>query len=62
MTLDEFEKRYAEFSNLTVKQLRAFGLQGIPCDCNENGCNGWQMIHKILVDVKNKDKEIISHD
>jgi len=60
MTLDEFEKRYAKWSNLTVKQLRAFDLQGIPCDCNESGCNGWQMTHKILVDVENKDKEIIS--
>lgn len=30
---------------MTVDQLRDFGYKAIPCDCGEEGCHGWQMIH-----------------
>ena len=44
MTRDEFEQQYAQRSKLTVEQLHAYGLLGVPCSCGEDGCEGWQMV------------------
>ena len=44
MTKDEFEKRYAENSGVSVSQLREMGLIAVPCDCSYEGCHGWKMI------------------
>lgn len=43
MTLEEFEARYAAESGVTAAQLRSLGLYPAPCDCGEDGCEGWQM-------------------
>lgn len=49
MTRDEFEAYYAKNSIMTVEELRAFNAEngrGIrPCDCGEEGCQGWQMVN-----------------
>ena len=45
MTKDEFEKGYAERSNVTVDWLHEHDQFAIPCDCGESECRGWQMIH-----------------
>ena len=42
MTADEFERRYAMRSRLTVEELRALGRIVAPCDCGEDLCEGWQ--------------------
>lgn len=46
MTLDEFERQYAERSGVTVAWLHANDRFGVPCDCGEEGCEGWQMKHR----------------
>jgi len=45
MTKDEFEKGYAERSGVTVDWLHSYNQFGVPCDCGEDGCEGWQMKH-----------------
>lgn len=54
MTRDEFEARYAERSGMTIAELRAFNAtyrRDIrPCDCGEEGCQGWQMVNVQLYD------------
>lgn len=44
MTLDEFERGYAERSGMSPENLRALGMGGTPCDCGESICRGWQMV------------------
>lgn len=43
MTQSEFEQQYAERSGVTVEWLHAHNQFGVPCDCEEPGCEGWQM-------------------
>jgi len=43
MTRDEFEHSYAQRGEMTVEWLRSMGLYAVPCDCQEDGCRGWQM-------------------
>lgn len=40
---DEFERSYAERSGMTVEELRELGCRVVPCDCDYEGCQGWQM-------------------
>lgn len=46
VTADEFEAAYAERSGITVGQLHAQGRYAEPCDCGEDGCEGWAMGHQ----------------
>lgn len=46
MDKETFEKGYAERSETTVKALHSLGLYGIPCDCDYEFCEGWQMTTK----------------
>ena len=46
LTKEEFEKEYAENSNLTVEELHGLGLYVEPCDCDYLDCKGWEMIFK----------------
>lgn len=45
MTADEFETAYAKRSGVTIPFLRYYGRYPEPCDCGEDGCEGWQMGH-----------------
>ena len=45
ITREEFVAEYARASGLTVEDLRKAGLVAVPCDCADEGCRGWQMIH-----------------
>jgi len=49
MTKKEFERGYAQRSNITLKQLHKLGLKAHPCDCDFEDCQGWQMLHISLV-------------
>jgi len=42
---DEFESEYARRSGVTVDQLRWYGMRAIPCECDYELCQGWQMTH-----------------
>jgi len=42
MTAEEFERKYAEDSGITVERLRELGRIVAPCDCGEDYCEGWQ--------------------
>ena len=44
MTKEEFEKSYAEKSNMTVEELRELGVTIEPCDCEDELCHGWQAV------------------
>ena len=44
MTREEFEKEYAERSDVTLDWLRAHDQVAVPCDCDKEGCQGWQMV------------------
>ena len=44
LTEDQFEKRYAKKSKMTIKQLHKLGLFAVPCDCGDDICEGWVMI------------------
>ncbi len=46
MTREEFEKRYAENSDSTIQELHDLGGRVEPCDCDYEGCKGWQMVFK----------------
>lgn len=45
MTAEEFAEGYARRSGVTVEWLREHGREVRPCDCGEDGCEGWQMAH-----------------
>jgi hypothetical protein len=47
MTEEEFADAYAKRSGVTVEWLREHGREARPCDCGEDGCDGWQMAHVI---------------
>jgi len=46
MTREEFEKGYAMKSGTSVKWLHDLGQVAVPCDCGEDGCDGWAMVRK----------------
>jgi hypothetical protein len=43
VTADDFERAYAERSGISVEELRRYRTVR-PCDCEEEGCDGWQSI------------------
>ncbi len=43
MTKEEFIQGYAERSGVTVGWLIEMGRDAFLCDCEEEGCEGWQM-------------------
>lgn len=43
MTRQEFEAQYAAKSGVTLQWLWDEGQISLPCDCGEEGCQGWQM-------------------
>ena len=43
MTREEFEAGYAERSKIPREYLHSQGMEARPCNCGEEGCQGWQM-------------------
>jgi hypothetical protein len=41
MTKEDFEKRYAMRSGLTVERIRGYGLYPESCECGDESCQGW---------------------
>ena len=46
MTQSEFIKSYGHNSKMTEKRMNELGLFAIPCECEDENCNGWAMISK----------------
>lgn len=46
MTREEFEQAYAQRSGVTVEWLHEHDRRAYPCDCGEEGCEGWQMLSR----------------
>lgn len=44
ITREEFERGYAERSRLTLYEYHRY-LKTLPCDCGEEDCEGWQVVH-----------------
>ena len=48
---EEFERFYVAnseaqgYTRLTVEALHSMGRYGAPCDCGDEICTGWQMLH-----------------
>lgn len=49
MTEEEFEKRYAEGSDITVERLHELGQFAVPCDCGDETCEGWAMVSRRII-------------
>lgn len=45
-TAEEFEQWYAANSGVSVELLHKWGMRGAPCDCGDEICTGWQMLHE----------------
>lgn len=43
ITKEQFEIRYAHVSNKSIEEIKEMGLTAVPCDCEQEGCMGWQM-------------------
>ena len=50
MTEDEFRTMWLRNSKMTLADARRYGRMVVPCDCAEDGCQGWGMIHTALLD------------
>ena len=48
MEAEEFFRQYAERSGVSVEQLREWGQEVFPCDCDWKWCKGWQIVNKEL--------------
>jgi hypothetical protein len=46
MWKEKFFKQYAKRSGVTVAQLREWGQEVFPCDCDHEICEGWQVRNK----------------
>ena len=46
LTARSFERAYAKRGDMTVSQLHELGGYGAPCDCGEDGCDGWKMAYR----------------
>ncbi|PHA03006.1 hypothetical protein COE51_01295 [Bacillus pseudomycoides] len=45
MTKEEFENGYCQRSGITVEEYNnEFNLITLPCDCGEDGCEGWAAV------------------
>ena len=53
MSEEEFCQFYADNSKVTVKELKDGGLIANKCDCDEDGCHGWQMVTQEKIDIEN---------
>jgi len=42
MTRNEFAESYASRSDMSVAQLLQLGLRFVECNCDYEGCEGWQ--------------------
>lgn len=52
MTAEEFERQYAERCGISIQHLRDLGRVVHPCDCDWEGCEGWQSLsHEAANDV-----------
>lgn len=46
MSAEEFERRYAGRSGVTVEWLRSRGRIVVPCDCGDEQCEGWVSVNR----------------
>jgi len=44
MNKEEFIKGYCERSGFPFEWFKHQGMDAYPCNCGEDGCEGWQMI------------------
>ena len=44
ITRQEFEEQYAARSGISIEWLKREGQISLPCHCDEDGCQGWQMV------------------
>lgn len=51
MSRQEFEEEYAKRSGVTIEWLREIGQISLPCNCEEEGCQGWQMRGLATIDI-----------
>jgi len=50
VTAEEFERRYAERSGVTVEWLREMGRVVVPCDCGDRICEGWISVSREIAE------------
>lgn len=43
MTKEEFALHWATGTGFSIEELKMLNIYPIPCNCEEEGCKGWQM-------------------
>ena len=56
ITKEEFIRQYTKRSKVTMEQLREWGLEVYPCDCDYSGCQGWQVVKTELYEFNTKNR------
>lgn len=60
-----FEEAYAARSGTTVELLHSLGRYGAPCDCGEDGCEGFQMAfpwEDAIMEDRERERVIVTND
>ena len=52
LSAEDFARGYAERSGVTVEWLKEHGREAMPCDCEEDCCESWQMGRPDPLDAK----------
>jgi hypothetical protein len=48
MTKQEYEEwwlRDKGNTTMTLSELHSYGIEAVPCNCDDNDCKGWRMEH-----------------
>ena len=48
---EEFEKRYCERSEISIEDYHEYEVT-LPCDCGEDGCEGWAAVSDNPISIK----------
>ena len=50
--INDFERWYADNSGVTIEFLHKWGRRGAVCDCLDDKCTGFQMLHDAWCEEK----------
>lgn len=62
ITADEFESQYAARCGQSVEWLREHGRVVRPCDCDYEGCEGWQSVGQQIADDMDEDARVFGFE
>lgn len=51
---EEFIARWCRNSGMTWEEVQELNMDAYPCHCGEDGCRGWQMYGRDLMELRIK--------